>query len=454
MYERETARGSGAFSNSAENSVDYGDNTHTYSREEVLDTLMLTVNQREEMLAACYQRPELFHMLQQLVDGGIGDSLRGADKDERYEIFEKFVAYSMFATREKMEVRCQLVGAGLLRLTARDGILGDNGGRFRDICLDSDRPLEAVRALHRAVENENESAWWWTRFQYALVLFTDAGRDFSSGGAYANFSVAEVPDRLPVAWSSDFDTSDIPAMKSFASMSRDEKKMYLSEQAMNEGYTEQTNIPFNLLNRDTKTTILAQQLFKSEVLSRDSQAKARSSERNRVLSTEENTSPLRPGSLVHSTKGVDTLRQILLNGIVCGEATGKSAEYDFFPFNVDLSKIEDVKCSSSPQLDYFYEYPISIVLYRDGTETGPDSARNVKESHINNHHVVFGAVPATDIGAIIYMPSARAASARMLSDIVDAVVENGMYIPVYRHGEKQPVLSFEEYQRHCNGYHV
>ncbi len=452
MYSREIVRGAGVFDDGVDLiSRENNDATPKYSQEEVFGALdMLTVNQREMVLAACNQGSVFSRMMKQLVDGGIGDALRKADDNERHEIFERFVAYGIYNSQERALARCRLVGAGLLRLTARDGTLGGDGERFRNFCLDSDRPLEAVQALRRAIEYEGKAAQWWISFQWASVLFTEVEKSSDSRRAYTEFSVAGVPDRLPIAWGPDFSAGDIPAMRLFSDMSDEEKRIYLSEQAIAEGHGKKNIVPFDALNRDTKTAVLAQQLFKSEVLSRDSQMKDQSSERNRKLSMEKDADPFRPGSLVHSTEEVDTLRRILSGGIVCGEAIGKNADYDFFPFNVDVAKVEVTKDRPTPLLDYLYEYPISIVLHRDNTELGPDLARNVRESRINNHHVIFGAVPATDISAIVYMPSARASYARMLPEIVDVVVENGMYVPVYRYGEKQPILSFEEYQRRRN----
>jgi hypothetical protein len=178
-----------------------------------------------------------------------------------------------------------------------------------------------------------------------------------------------------------------------------------------------------MLNDDAKTILLAYRMFESIAKSRSSLAIAAASERNREGSSSP-TESWRAGDFIHRTWNVRNLRLILSNGLICGEATGSGSKKDKFPFNVDFFQIQpgDEFGSSG---DWSYG-DIALVARRDKDST--DFQRDTRGG-LKNHRLVFGALPSTELSALILK---KGTDAHLEGEVIESVVEHGMYMPVYR----------------------
>ncbi len=392
----------------------------------------------------------VFEMLQELAVAGIGEAFAWMQDSEQKWFIDRYLLSGKCTGQEwykRLQMLQQLMCAGLFELTRREGALGNDGPRFRKVCLESENPWVSFQTLQSVLTHEHDAGSWWTHFQYASMLFRETGTRVER--VYAPFSVGSVPDRLPVAWRTYGCVDDMVTMKSFASMTIEERGMYLSDKALDEGCAERTIVSFDSLNRDTKISILAWQLFKAGMLSRDITSKSRATARN-YYAAKEWGYPLQDGYLVHSTPKIENVRQMLVDGILCGEALDRNARSDSFPFGVDTRQIargtkrdEDDFSQRLRDVGIDGRYgSFSLILYRDGLETGPDQA-TLAEAIPYQHRTIFGAVPATDISAIVVHGTD---AAEKIGDTIEAIVDNGMYIPVYDiNGELK--LPFEVYSQ-------
>ena len=333
------------------------------------------------------------------------------------------------AMEERLDFLQKLDTQRLLTIMSPNGPLGSMGQRFLRLCLNSDNPVEIAEQVKNITDGGSTSLWW-LNYQYSQLLLGEV-----NNGAVSEYVVSEIPTALPVK---DRDTKlpeDSQSLRKFAEMSLDEKRLYLTDQAIEQGFDSASEVPFNRLSDDTKATLLANRLFTAIAQSRDPAQIERATKRNIALM--EQGGPFRLGDIVHGLRDVRSLRGILLSGNMCGEAVGLSSSKDAYPYNVDTVAMSEgvMKMNSfRERLDAlgnggkagFGRFEsVQIVMHRD--ELSFDAGKLAQGGMHPDHRLIFGAIPSTEISSIILSD----AELDIAYDVIDAVIDHGMYIPVY-----------------------
>lgn len=250
-------------------------------------------------------------------------------------------------------------------------------------------------------------------------------------GSISPYTIDSIPMSLP----NNRDTYDPKldgedrVFKRIGDMSRGERDMLMSPEAVTrvEGGEK---VFFNDLNECARLTFLSRRLFETIGKSRSAELKAGANRRNRER-YESGLGPWSNEGLVHATRGVGSFRQILNTGMMCGETLGLEGKKDRYPYNVDLVAMsQDVLTQESfgekvNALKNTHYGNILMTLYRG--EESTDYLRDTKGGMNDDHRLVFGGVPATEIESIIL----RGAPEQQKTSVIASVVENDFYIPVY-----------------------
>lgn len=141
---------------------------------------------------------------------------------------------------------------------------------------------------------------------------------------------------------------------------------------------------------------------------------------------------LSAGNLVH-TGYIKDIDNFLENGLVCGEFVGDTPSADAFPFNVDFYKLTETAANAEKPINSIssrIEHDGTITFVVDRSEESrrlyPDRLADVVGSNEldNQHRLVLGAVPSTEIKAVV------AHSNEVRADLEAAIVRHGMYLPI------------------------
>ena len=326
------------------------------------------------------------------------------------------------SVKEFQTVR-QLADAGLFEIINTSGVLGSMSGRFLELCLRSENPQSSLARIKNLV-NGGEKSLWWLNYQYADMLLGEV-RD----GAVSGNLVSAVAVGLPLSNRSEVLPEDNSFIKRFDEMTEDEKREVLLPEAIQAGYLNQASVPFNLLIPEARSTLLAHRLFTVIASSRSQEQMVRASERNlRLSQTDE---PFRLGDQAHATSTTENLRSILLSGILCGETIGMSSTKDSYPYNVDTVEMSRAVMEGATFAEKVGALKNggygSIVLVINQTDASGEEDRISIGGNSEDHRLVFGGVPSTDISSIIL----RNAEDNTRDSVLDAVVEHGVYIQVY-----------------------
>jgi hypothetical protein len=245
---------------------------------------------------------------------------------------------------------------------------------------------------------------------------------------------------------------DEQVMKPVHDMSDDELALYVAPESI-PAVRERGHVLFPELNQDAKETVLTRRLFEVSVKSSDPAVKARAEERNREL---EHRPIFQAGDYVHATRSPEILEQVLANGLRCGEAVmGNTRGQVNYPFTVSYIEVGDRHIAHetvAEQLDDFHTAPygaINLVLQRDPAAT--DSGRDMPLRSAQRN--IFGGTPSTEVKAIVVRDQAavrsydHVADDAMVQNVIDKVVQHGMYIPVYRASTGALILSSEQYDQ-------
>jgi hypothetical protein len=199
----------------------------------------------------------------------------------------------------------------------------------------------------------------------------------------------------------------------------------------------QTTLPFSQLTGMYKRVVFRDYLRSTIETSRSEGARRLADERNREKALR--PLELRPGDYIHGS-AIDHIDSVFLSGNLPNEALGENAAIDSYPFHVDFSRIQEgaspdkqttkakVMDSLSSHHGYgtggalgekgklFYVYDRHDTSWEPGKEYGPSQ----------KHALLFGGTPSTEIaGVILQYPDDTLARAKK------AVLENGVYIPLY-----------------------
>ncbi|PID99602.1 hypothetical protein CSA80_00260 [Candidatus Saccharibacteria bacterium] len=339
----------------------------------------------------------------------------------------------------------RLADEGLFELTDPRSGLGVMGERMLSTCLSSDDP-ERMFTRTKNILGGGQKSLWWLNTQYADLLLGEV-----HNGAATDYTVSGIPTALPVSSRDELHDNDTITFMPFADMTDEEKHLWIDPAALveNPSLLSASEVPFDSLKPDARSAFLAYRLFAAIALSRSPEEIDKASEANKSYA--ENRSPLELGDLVHATESAQNLRSILLSGILCGEAIGPASQKDIYPYNVDTVVVSPTVMEAENfagrvrALKNGGHGSICIVLHR--TPESTDFGKETKGGVIVDHRLVFGAIPSTEINAIVL----RAANSELQDAVIDSIVDHGMYVPVYDEEEKL-LLSYEDYvQRREDG---
>ncbi len=201
-------------------------------------------------------------------------------------------------------------------------------------------------------------------------------------------------------------------------------------------------VPFSLLDTSVQRDCLMRRIFDVTAISQDETFRRLVDERNRrqVLTDQP---PVSDDDLIHATSP-GALKQVLAQGLLCGEAIdAHDGSVDpAFPFTVSFlgTRYEpDDSVIPLPQNSLFGL--VNLIARRPD----PDSPiQAYRAGRRKNQWQIFGGLPATEIKSIIlrdkvdrYEGNTRNTSEVMSQEdlrqrVSQAVVDSGMYIPIYR----------------------
>lgn len=262
-----------------------------------------------------------------------------------------------------------------------------------------------------------------------------------------DYTVMSIPVAMPTEAAQGTYASNA-VFRNIAEMDADERAMYIAPGALGK-----TDITFADLLPLAQETLLGFRLYEAVGKSRDEEQKAHTSEINRRFA--EAAQWWYADDLVHATGTLSNVRNILRNGFLCGETVGgEQASTDRYPYNVDFVAVSaEVMAAQGHQerlkaLKNNAYGSYCFVMHRTSESTDWD---NVQTGGMNaDHRLVFGAVPSTEISAILL----RSSEDVVVDEIVEAVVDSGQYIPVISEAGEN-LLTYEAYeQRRLDGNYV
>jgi hypothetical protein len=324
-------------------------------------------------------------------------------------------------------------------------LLGENGplhqlaSQYFQLYMSAENPqlvLTSIRALA-----DGDHALWQINYEYARLLVGEVG----NRGYLANYQVDQVPLALPRADISQL-SDELPPPTKLVAMDADTLKLILSADylAAHPDITHLEAATFNDLNPDAQESLLAYRLYESIAESRSPSVQQLASERNRAFSERGNY--WQEGDLVHATNEIAGFRRILLSGVLCGETLGAGSAADSYPYNVDTVAVSPEVLAGSSHGERLTALKnqgygdIALLFHR--TPESTDYGRETQGGMNADHRLVFAALPATEVSAVLL----RGGGDELASAVIDSVVESGMFVPVVD-ATGQIILSYDEFER-------
>lgn len=210
-------------------------------------------------------------------------------------------------------------------------------------------------------------------------------------------------------------------------------------------------VPFNEINGVYKKLIFRDYLRKSLETSRSEIAKEFASERNREFTT--GIFEFKPEMYIHGGM-LNVIDYVLSRGNLPKEALGENAGTDSFPFQVDFSRIttellEQYGESITDIVDHTLskKYGDGIYYVYDRAHTDWEPGRAVY-GYGEKHALMLGGVPSTEVSGILLRYPEKQFEATK-----NAVLDNGMFIPIYGFDGKL-LFSPEEYDQQRQEYNL
>lgn len=188
---------------------------------------------------------------------------------------------------------------------------------------------------------------------------------------------------------------------------------------------------------EVQELLLAERLEKAEVESNDPATIDKTTQRNKSLAELGGKEDFfKAADLIHTTR-IDAMDDILRNGLVCGELIGEKSMPDAFPFGVDFYKLRPTdsgnqfnihNISSRIHLD-----SITLVVDRDAQSEVeyPDRVAMTGQTEDDNRHVVvLGALPSTELKAVMVHAEEPEQQAEYIERLSGEFVRKGMYLPI------------------------
>jgi hypothetical protein len=224
------------------------------------------------------------------------------------------------------------------------------------------------------------------------------------------------------------------ARKSWGDMSVRQKRMLADLNGLDDiAVSSMQEVDFHLLRPTMKQQFLAARLYEATMFGKDREMRSLADTRNRIGS---GSYEIGPDDLAHFTS-VDSLNVLLPGGNLAGEVISISAKQDSYPFNVDFAGVTPKileTTSRMAQLNLFgsnnfgnkgvHGFDGRVVLHYKMDKDSVYAQEVFDGRSFNGHKLIFGGVPSTEIRAITVMSNVA------INDAVNAIVENGFYIPL------------------------
>lgn len=255
--------------------------------------------------------------------------------------------------------------------------------------------------------------------------------------------VDQIPTALPTGNRVEYQPEDDDrSMKPISEMSDEELSLYCRPERISD-IQERGYALYGELTLATQESLLARKLFEVIGKSHSQDSKELAGERNREL---ENEPILQEGDLVHATRSPEIVEAMLSSGLRCGEAVvGNSRSVIAQPFTVSFLEVTREIAgheSVAERLDLLRNTAyggINIVLHRD---TGYMEGQ---KGGAPNQRQIFGGVPSTKVKSIVIREGMS--TAEDVQKVIQAIVKNGMFIPVYNGTTGESLLTSEQFDQ-------
>lgn len=308
--------------------------------------------------------------------------------------------------------------------------------RIRNIIADH-APALLTENL-RVLVDPSQSAWRAASAHASILLSANPNTNING------MHIEQVASSLPIGSREEYESADNDAMEYIAGMSDEELALYCQPQFM-AAVKERGYALFGELNLPGRESLLTRRLFEAAGKSNSPDSIRLASERNKEF---EHLPTVQQGDLVHATPSAEVLKLILSNGLKCGEAIlGNDRSIINFPFTVSFLEVnEDVARQESVagQLALLKNKnygAINLVFHRDESSTEyvrSDATREYQRQ-------VFGGVPSSEITSIIIRD--EDASQQTIDGVVQAVVDHGMFIPIYAGSTGESLLTSQQFDQ-------
>lgn len=281
---------------------------------------------------------------------------------------------------------------------------------------------------------------WRKSIAQAEIIFKNRNKLNIGGMQVASIRTPPVLDNLE-----GYVSEDGGSTRSVKTMTDEEIRFYSRADVVPE-VKQRGYLLFDELNESARQALLAQKLFEAVGESNNQASKQRADERNRML---ENEPLLRQGNLVHATRTAEILNAILTDGLRCGEAIiGNQRSVIAHPFTVSFlevsqelseretisERLDGVKNSAYGPINIVFDKEVSTKEYKRSADRG-----------LTHQGQVFGGVASTEITSIILREDET--TGLLVDNVIQAVVKNGMFIPVYEGNTGKPLLTSQQFDQ-------
>jgi hypothetical protein len=325
----------------------------------------------------------------------------------------------------------QVSREALSRYLGKGDMAEYNGLRIRNIV--ADHAPDLITGDLKTVLDPSQPLWQASSAQ-ARILLRSKSRVPSS---VADMPIAQIPAAVSEAGGMSGHLNE--TTKPLAQMDGDELALYVQPEHI-DAIRERGYALYHELGKAAREGVLTNRIVESIKMSGDQARKDAASARNREL---ESAPMLQQGDLVHATGSPEVVESVLTNGLRCGEAIINNDRSTIkYPFTVSFlevsSETSDRESAVAALGDLRNEYYGAINLV-----FGADAS--AMESPVPNQRQVFGGKPSTELKRIIIRN--EMAGPDTVQKVIQAVVKNGMFVPMYSGTTGEPLLTSEQFDQ-------
>lgn len=267
---------------------------------------------------------------------------------------------------------------------------------------------------------------WFNRWeQTSTVIPGEASYDGRRGarvteiGYTGDLEVVALPMQMPTSRTHDTDLTT----KTIAEMDQSEREMW--------GLPSRGEaVLFRDLSAEVQELVLAETIYEIERTSSSEDERYAADQRGRAAF--EQGDFVHGGDLIHTSRSPH-LKNILRHGLFAGELVDgvNAPKSDRYPYNLDATVITSGQVADVRGASAMSHGDVAIVIageHLSGKTTVPEDT---------SHALVFAGVPSTEIRSFVMLadendhtPEAINERRRTLHDTMEAIIENGRYVPV------------------------